>query len=190
MSEADSSNSKRRQRHAGCRHQQPPAVMLGVELDLVHNRRSGSGRKHGLELGGAEVRDADRPGQPELESALEAVPGFGCATLRPVHQVKVELVHAQAAQAHLGGSDRVSAARQAFGRDEYLFPGHAAVAERAADALLVPVCLRCVDVAVSGLERPADGVYALTAVWDLPDSEAEHGHLVPVRKHARIRGRR
>ena len=37
--------------------------------------------------------------------------------------------------------------------------------------------------AVTQVERPADGVHSRRPVRYLPDAKAEHGHLIPVREH-------
>ena len=104
----------------------------------------------------------------------------------PVHQVEIDLFHAKAPKAYLRLSDRVIPPwpRKIFRRDEHLVARHAAVAEGAADAFLIAVGLSRVNVPVSGLERPAHGVDALTPVWHLPNAKAEHGHLVPVCQQA------
>ncbi len=85
-------------------------------------------------------------------------------------QVKVDLLHTEAAQALLGLGDQVTASREVLGGDEYLFARHAAVAKGAADTLLIAVGLSRVNVPVPGLQRPAHGVDALGSVRDLPDA--------------------
>ena len=99
----------------------------------------------------------------------------------PVHQVEIDLFHAKAPKAYLRLSDRVipPPPRKKLGRDEHLVTRHAALPQRAADAFLIPVCLSRVNVPVSGLERPAHGVDALTPVWHLPDAKAEHATWFP-----------
>ena len=104
--------------------------------------------------------------------------------------VEVDLVHAQPFEAALRLGLRVLARREELGREEDLIARHVAVAQRAADALLVAVGLRRVDMAVAELERRADRVLALRAVRHLPDAEAEQRDLVAVGEHTRapIRG--
>ena len=66
--------------------------------------------------------------------------------------------------------------RQPLGRDEDLLARDAATPDRRADAPLVAVELRGVDVPVSGLERPLDRVLGLGALVHLPHPEPEHRH--------------
>jgi hypothetical protein len=172
------------------RVEEPAPVVLRVELDLVNRRGNRPVGDHGFEVGGAEIGDADRTGQPSLAGAFQASPGPGRAAFGPVHQVKVDLLHAKAPKAFLRLGDRVvpPRPRKIFRCEEHLVARHAAVAEGAADAFLIAVGLSRVNVPVSGLERPARGVDALAPVWRLPDAKTEHGHLVPVCQQAHAAG--
>jgi hypothetical protein len=159
--------------------------VLRVELDLVNGWGNRSGCDHGVEFGGAEVGDADRTGQSQLAGAFQASPGPDRAAFGPVDQVKVDLLQAEPAKALFRLGDWVVPPRMELRGNEHLVARHAAVAEGAADAFLIAVRLSRVNVPVSGLERPAHGVDALTPVRHLPDAKAEHGHLVPVCQQAR-----
>ena len=75
--------------------------------------------------------------------------------------VEVDLVHAEALEAPLGLSLGVTGARVELRRDEDLLARDTTFPDPDPDALLVPVRLSRVDVAVAELERPADGVDAL-----------------------------
>ena len=168
----------------GARHasSSPRRYSTALKLDLVDGRGDAARRDHLVEVGRAEVGHADRPGEPALLRPLHAGPRPHRAALRPVHQVQVHLVDAELAQALLGLGDRVLAARVELGGDEHLVARHAAVPQRLADAGLVAVGLRGVDVPVTELKRHAHGVRAGRPVGNLPDAEPEHGQLVSVGK--------
>ena len=102
----------------------------------------------------------------------------GRPALRPVDQVEVDLLDRRAARgcARARATGRARAGKELRGH-EHLVAGHAAGAKRRADARLVAVVLRRVDVAVAGLERPAHGVLGLRPVRHLPDAESEQRHL-------------
>jgi hypothetical protein len=159
-------------------------VLERTELHLVDGRCDARCRRHLAKFANAEVGDADRAGVAELASALHARPGPGRTGLGPVDDVQVDLVDAEPSQALLGFGGGVIACGTKLGRDEHLVARHAAVAQRASNALLVAVSLGGVDVAISDFERPTHGVDAPRSVGHLPDAEAEHRHLVSVREHA------
>src|SRR5439155_14602797 len=93
-------------------------------------------------------------------------PAFG-----PVDDVQVDGVHAEPLETPFGFRDRILASREELRRDEHLVARDAACAQALADALLVAVGLRGIDVAVAELERRADGVHAFISVRHLPDTE-------------------
>src|SRR3954452_17756336 len=165
--------------------EEPAAELERAELDLVDDRLRAAKGEHLVDLRDAEVRDADRLCAPGGVRALHALPRPRGAALGPVDDVQVDLLDAQALEAALrlllGVPGR---ARIELRRDEDLVARHAAVANGAADARLVPVGLRRVDVAVAELERPADRVLALGTVRDLPDAQAEERDLVAVGEDA------
>src|SRR5918994_2364088 len=167
------------------RLEQSPPVLERAELQLVQHGRGLGDRQHVVELAHAEVRHADRARVAALQCTFHAGPGPGRPALRPVDDVEVHLVDVQPFQAPLGLGLRVLPRRIELGSYEDLFARHAAVAQRAADALLVAVGLRSVDVAVAELERPANRVLALPPVRNLPDAEAEKRDLVAVGEYAR-----
>jgi hypothetical protein len=97
-----------------------------------------------------------------------------------VDDVQIDLINAQPPQALLRLGGRIATRGIELGRYEHVLARDAAVGERAADALLVPVGLRGVDVPVAELERPANGVLGLRPVGDLPHAQADDWHLVSV----------
>jgi hypothetical protein len=105
-----------------------------------------------------------------------------------VDQIQVDLLQAKPAKALFGLADRIVSPRMELGGHEHLVARNAAVAQGAADAFLVAVRLSGVDVAVSGVERPAYGVDAGGAVRTLPDTEAEHRHLIAVGQEPHVSG--
>ena len=159
-----------------CR-EQAGAVFEGAELHLVHHRACLGDRQHRIDLLGAEVGDPDRARVAAIVRLLHPGPGPGRPVLRPVHEVEVDLVHAEAAQAPLDLGRRVVATGEELRGDEHVLTRDSALTQRLADAGLVAVGLGRVDVAVAGLERPAHRVLAFRAILDLPDTEAEHRHL-------------
>ena len=166
------------------RVEQFPPVLERAELHLIHDRR-GLGDRHQLvELAHAEVRNTDRARVAAFTRTFHPGPGPGRSALRPVDDVEVDLLDAKPFQAPLRLGLRVLPRRIELGRDEDLLARHAAVAKGAADARLVAVCLRGVDMAVAELQRPADRVLGLGPVRDLPDAEAENRNLVAVCEHA------
>src|SRR4051812_3152810 len=94
--------------------------------------------------------------------------------------VEVEVVDPEAPEAPLGFPRWIVAAGIELRGEEQVLAGNVAVSDRLADALLVAIRLRRVDVAVAELERPTDGVDALGSVRHLPHAETEHRHLVAV----------
>jgi hypothetical protein len=115
------------------------------------------------------------------ETPMERASPSSRARSRPA---QADLLHAEAAQALFRLGDWVIPPRMELRGDEHLVTRHATVAERTADALLITVRLRRVNVPIPGIERPAHGVDALTPVRHLPDAKAEHGHPVPVCQQA------
>jgi hypothetical protein len=92
-----------------------------------------------------------------------------------MHDVQVNLIDAESAQALLGLGERVPARGVELRGEKNLLAGNAALAQSTPNALLVAVSLRRIDVAVPKLQCPADGVLALGTIGDLPDAEAERG---------------
>jgi hypothetical protein len=105
-----------------------------------------------------------------------------------VDEVEIDLVEAEPLEAPFERGDRVIRVRIELGRDEDLVARQTAGAERAAHGLFVAVALRGVDVAVSGLQRPADGALGVAATRDPPDAESEPRYLGPVSERPRGSG--
>jgi len=162
------------------RVEQPPPVLDRAELHLIHDRPDLGDRQQLVELAHAVVRDADRARMAAFVRAFHPGPSPGRAALRPVDDVEVQLVDSQPFQAPPCLGLRVLPRRVELGGDEDLLARHAAVAQRATDALLVAIGLRRVDVAIAELERPANRVLALRPARNLPDAEAEERDLVVV----------
>src|ERR1700691_364522 len=158
--------------------------MQRTELDLVNCGRGRPGGYHLLQFASAEVRHADRPGEPRLTSPLHTWPGPGGAPLRPVDQIQINLIQTEPPQALPGFGNGVFAPWKELCRDEHVLALHAAVPQRPSDALLVGVSLGGVDMAVSQLQRPAHGVHAGQPVRHLPYAQAKHGHLISIRQDA------
>ena len=172
-------------RHASTSPRRYSTALNWIWLTTGHDAARGD---HLVEVGRAEVRHADRPGEPALLRLLHARPCPGRPALRPVHQVQVHLVDAELPQALLRLGDRVLAPGVELGGDEHLVAGHAAVPQGLADACLVAVGLGGVDVPVAELKRPAHRVLARRPVGHLPDAEPEHRQLVPVGKLRELHG--
>ena len=141
-------------------------------------------RKDGVEVRNAEVGDADGAGIPLLLCSLHPVPRPGRAALRPVDDVEVHGVDAEALEAALHLRLRVAVAGVELRGDEHLLARQADLTKGASDAALVPVCLGGVDLAISRLESPAHGVFAGPPVWYLPHAEPEKRDLVAVGQHS------
>src|SRR5207302_7508618 len=133
-----------------------------------------------LELVDLEVAYPDRSREAALVRSLHARPRPRRAALGPVDQVEVDLLHAEALEAPLRLRRRVLRAGVELRREEDVFARDAAVLQRASDARLVPVCLRGVDVAIAGLERPPNGVLGVRAGAHLPYAQAEERQLVSI----------
>ncbi len=97
--------------------------------------------------------------------------------------VEVDVVDAETLQAAFDLCNRIRPRRKELGGDEHVLARHAALAQPLPHTLLVAVRLSSVDVPVTELERPPDGIDALAPVRNLPDTEAEQRDLVPVCKH-------
>lgn len=116
-----------------------------------------------------------------LAEPLERTPAAGARQRhRPVDEIEVDVIEAQPLEAPRELARRVRSKRHPFCRDEHLVPREGAVSERNADAALVPVGRRGVDVAIPGLERPLNGLFSIVALTNFPDPEAQHGHEDPV----------
>ena len=135
--------------------EQRAAVLERAELDLVDGRRRVGHLEHGVDLGDAEVGDADRAGVPRFAGALHPVPGPRRPALRPVDDVEVDGVDAEPLEAALHLGDGILAARVELRRDEDVLARDAAVADRPPDAAFVLVGLRRVDVAVAQPRAPS-----------------------------------
>src|SRR6266480_6386364 len=103
-----------------CGFEQTSPVLERAELHLVDDGRIARDRKDGVELLDTEVRYADRPRVPQFLGPLHARPRPGRTALRPVNDVEVDVVDAQALQALLRLDHRVLAAWVELGRDEHV----------------------------------------------------------------------
>ena len=101
-------------------------------------------------------------------------------------EVEVDVVDAQPLQALRRFRRRVLTAGIELGRDEDVTTRYAAVLQRPADALLVAVGLRGVNVPVAEFEGPSNGVDALASVAHLPDTETEHGNRATIRQCSNV----
>ena len=156
------------------------AIRRRVELHLVDHRSDGRAGDDLIELVGVEVRDADRPGVAARAGGLHPGPRPGGPASRPVDEVEVDVVDPEPLDAVGGLSERVAPAGVELRRDEHLVARDAALAQRSADARLVSVRLRGVDVAVPQLQGRADRVHARGSVRYLPHAESEQRHHRPV----------
>ena len=153
---------------------------VGVHLDLVDRRHHVGLRGQPREVGRLEVGDADRAG-PTVRLVLdERPPGGDEVTVvlrrqRPVDQEQVDVVEAEVGERLVEGRacllGLVEAVVELAG-DEQLLARDPGVTDRLADALLVAVHLRGVDVPVAGLER-LRGDPGGVLRRDLEDAEAE-----------------
>ena len=91
--------------------QQAAPVLHGAELDLVNHGHGAADGDDRVDLGRAVVGHADRLREAALQRPLHAGPRPERAAPRPVHQVEVDLVEAEPAQALLQFCGRVLARR-------------------------------------------------------------------------------
>ena len=125
-----------------------------------------------------EVGDPDRAGLAVGLDLLHRAPGLGVEVevgARPVDEVEVDVVETELLEAQVDRVERALSALVAvpqLGGDEQLVAVDAGALDRLADAQLVAVRGRGVDVAVADLEGVADDPIGLVGV-DLEDSEAE-----------------
>src|SRR5262245_60390224 len=121
-----------------------------------------------------EVADADRPRLALAPQLFERTPTAKTLRHRIVNQIEIDIIQLEAAQAvfecPLG--IRVIAIPQLRG-NENLLSSDAARADRGADAFLVAVEGRSVDMAIAGLESRQHGGFALLAGRNLPHAQAE-----------------
>jgi hypothetical protein len=155
-------------------------VLERAELHLVDHWRNTCHSEHLLQIADVEVGDADRASKAECVGPLHSCPCTPWATLGPVDQVEVDVVDTEPPQALLSFGGGVGAARKELGGDEDLVTLETALPDPFPDALLVAIGLRGIDVAVPGLQRPADGADTLGAVGHLPDAEPQDRDLLPV----------
>ena len=157
------------------------ARMPGVEVDLVHLRAQAAVEQL-LQMGGLEVRGADRTheaGFLQLHQALEGLHVAALVRIGPMHQEEVDVVQAEARQTGLAGLaralDAVPLAVELSG-DEDFAARDAGATDAFADAALVLVVLRGVDQAIAHVERERDRLGGLGIVHR-PGTEAEPRHL-------------
>src|SRR3954471_13770542 len=116
-----------------------------MELDLVDRGTTVGLGFQPLQIVDAEVRDADRPGIPLVPNPLEGAPRVDEAVVRgnrPVDQVQVDVVHAEAPEALGTHTERrvESVARvPELRRDEDLVARDPRAGDRFSHALLVAV---------------------------------------------------
>src|SRR5579863_2340551 len=155
-----------------------------TELHLIDDRWTRSGGEHGIELGDAEVGNANRSRMATFAGELHPRPCPGRSAGGPVNEVQIDVVEPEPVEASLDFGGGVLPTRKELRRHEHLVARHAAFAQGPPDAFLVAVRLSGVDVPVTGLERPSDGVDASHTVRDLPNAEPENRHLLSVGERA------
>jgi hypothetical protein len=101
-----------------------------------------------------------------------------------VDDVQVDALDPEPLEAAFKLSDGVFASWIELGGDEDLIARDIAFAQPLPHACLIAVRLGGVDVPVSELECPPDGVDALGAVRHLPDAKAEHWDRAAVAQFA------
>ena len=149
-----------------------------VQLDLVDARRLPGLVEEPLEVGGVEVAHADGAHAALVAQLAQRLPGLDVAVLpgrRPVDEEQVEHVEPEPLQRGVergeGGVSTVVVVPD-LRRDEHVLAGHVARRQGPADALLVAVEARRVDVPVAGLQGGGHGRLDLV-VGHLPDAEAD-----------------
>ena len=167
-----------------CSRQQLAAELKGAELHLVHHRLVVCRGDHLLQLVNVEVGHADRAGVAELTSPFHPGPCPGRTALRPVDDVEVDVIDAEAPEAALKLGDRVCAPWIELRGDEHLVARHSALLQSTPHALLVAVRLGGIDMPVAELERPTNRVDRRDADRNLPDAEAKHRDLVAIRERS------
>src|SRR6266481_6015959 len=121
--------------------EQLSAVLKRTELHLVHDGRDSCLSDHLLQFSDVEVGHADRAGEAELTSTFHPGPRPGGTTLRPVNDVHVDVVDAEALQAALNLGHRVLVAWIELCGKEHLPARHSALSQTPPDAFLIEVGL-------------------------------------------------
>ena len=163
-----------------------PLLAAGVELDLVHHGGH-LGLQQGLQVVGAEVGHANGPDLSRLVELRHGPPGVPVDGLpivklvgggRPVNEVEVQVVGAQAVQGGLegglGGGIAPVGVPNLAGEEDRL-PGQAAGPEGLAHAGLVVVVGGGINVAVAQGEGSLDGGHGLRPVLHPPGAVAQAG---------------
>ena len=101
----------------------------GLNCTWLTTGATSADREQLLELGDAEVGDADRARVPALAGALHPRPRPGRPALRPVDDVEVDRLDARAARGSARASATGSRRRDELRRDEHLLARDAAVAQ-------------------------------------------------------------
>ena len=159
-----------------------PAERRGVaplqerrQLDLIDGGDVPGGAEQLVQVRHQKVADADRPGALLLVEALQRPPGVQpLAGDRPVEQVEVDVVQAQALQTGVEGAQRAVVALVVvpeLGRHEQLLARDAAGANAGADVCFIAVDARGVDVAVADAQRLQHRLARRRAGRCLPDAQ-------------------
>src|SRR5580658_1027254 len=156
------------------------SVTKGVEVDLVGDGRRGGDGEDLVKFCYIKVRHADRTRIAKAPRLLHAWPRPGRSTLRPMHQVEIDILEPQALQARFDLTNRVLGAGIELRRDEDFAAIETTLPKALPDTFLIPVPLSRVDVAVAQLKRPTYGVLRLVTLGRLPDAEGECGNLMPI----------
>ena len=163
------------------------------QLDLIDGRDVlGGAQAAPRRCGTQEVADADRARALLLVEALQRAPGVEpLAGDRPVEQVEVDVIQAEALQAGVEGAQRAIVALVVvpeLGRHEHLLARDAAVANAGADVGLVAVDARGVDVAVAEAQRRRAPLRASPSPRGrLPDAEPDlRNHGARIQTYRRV----
>src|SRR6185437_3443210 len=149
-----------------------------MQFDLVERRLDASVADDALQVLAGEIGDADRSRQPLLAQPDQRPPAIcveSAPRRRPMYEIEIDIVEVEAAQAFATGAQcGVEALRVVpeFGCDEHVLARRAGVDEPEADAGLVAVDRRRIEMTVAGLQRRGDDVGGAGG-RRLPEAEAE-----------------
>src|SRR5262249_28663044 len=121
--------------------EQPSTELERAELHLIDRGRDGAVRDHLFNLARTEVRHSDRARVTQLAGPLHSRPRPRRSASRPVDDVEVDVIEAEAMQAALHLSGGITPRWMELRGDEHVLARDAAFAEPLAHAFLVPVSL-------------------------------------------------
>src|SRR5262245_23218129 len=152
-----------------------------MEFDLIDRGNDAGLTKQFGQMSNREVADSDRSCFALLLQFFKCAPALEPLRHRVVNQIQIDVVKLEPAQARFESALGTSmVAVPQFCGNKNFFSGNAARPHRSADAFLVAVQGRGVDMAITGFESSAQSRFAFSTGGDSPHTQAQLGNLSAV----------